>query len=238
MKAGTFRILLMSALLSLAALVWDRDGFAQDTGKSLRTELEALADQQGLTLSGIDKLENGVATAEGGGNLARRLDSLLKGYNYLLTYDTTGTITALRILGKSPSAEELEQRASVATRRYGNHHVVEAILVGPRGDRRTLPMLVDTGASTVVLPSSMIEEFGFKPSELRDGVGQTAAGPVNVKLGQLYSVQIGQAHLRNVAVGFIDDDKIGKQNLLGMSFLGRFRMTIDDEGDRMILLPK
>ena len=162
----------------------------------------------------------------------------MKGYNYLLTYDTTGTITALRILGKSPSAEELEQRASVATRRYGNHHVVEAILVGPRGDRRTLPMLVDTGASTVVLPSSMIEEFGFKPSELRGGVGQTAAGPVNVKLGQLYSVQVGQAHLRNVAVGFIDDDKIGKQNLLGMSFLGRFRMTIDDEGDRMILLPK
>jgi aspartyl protease family protein len=99
-------------------------------------------------------------------------------------------------------------------------------------------LLVDTGASTVVLPNSMMEELGFKPNELRDGESQTAAGSVNVKLGQLYSVQVGHAHLRDVAVGFIDDDKLGEQPLLGMSFLGRFRLTIDDENNRVMLLTR
>ncbi len=59
-----------------------------------------------------------------------------------------------------------------------------------------------------------------------------------MKLGKLNSVQVGHAHVRDVAVGFIEDEKIGEQHLLGMSFLGRFRLTIDDEGNRIILSPR
>ncbi len=239
MKAGALPILLMLVLLCLGALAWVRNGIAQETGKSLRNGLEALAYQHGFTISGIDKLEDGAALPpESGNNLAQRLESLLSGHNYLLMHDATGAISKLRILGPHPSAEELEQRVSVTTERRGDHHVAEAILVGPSGARRTLPLLVDTGASTVVLPISMMEELGFKPNELEDGESQTAAGPVKVKLGHLYSVQVGHAHLRNVAVAFIEDDKIGEQHLLGMSFLGRFRLTIDDERDRIILSPR
>ena len=235
MRTGALRMFLISVLLFLAALFWVRDGVAQETGTSLRNELEALASQHNFTISGINKLEDAAANLESEGSLDERLESLLSGYNYLLLHDATGEISKLSIIGPHPSAEALEQRVSVKTMRRGDHHLVEAVLVGPRGARRTLPLLVDTGASTVVLPSSMIGELGFKPSELRDGKSKTAAGPVNVKLGHLSSVQVGHAHLRNVAVGFIEDDRIGEQHLLGMSFLGRFRLTIDDENNRVML---
>lgn len=237
MKAGALRILLISTLLFSTALFWVRDGVVQETGTSLRNELEVLASQHSFTISGINKLEDEAANLGSEGSLDERLKSLLSGYNYLLVHDATGEISELRILGPHPSAEELERGVSVTMRR-GVHHLVEAILVGPRGARRTLPLLVDTGASTVVLPNSMMEELGFKPSELQDGETQTAAGSVNVKLGQLHSVQVGHAHLRDVAVGFIEDDKIGEQPLLGMSFLGRFRLTIDDENNRVMLLTR
>jgi aspartyl protease family protein len=238
MEAGALRILLISTLLFSAALFWVRDGIVQETGTSLRNELEVLASQHSFTISGINKLKDETAKLGSEASLDERLKSLLNGYNYLLVHDATGEISELRILGPHPSAEEVERRVAVKTMRRGVHHLVEAILVGPRGAKRTLPLLVDTGASTVVLPNSMIEELGFKPSELQDGETQTAAGSVNVKLGQLYSVQVGHAHLRDVGVGFIEDDKLGEQPLLGMSFLGRFRLTIDDENNRVMLLTR
>jgi aspartyl protease family protein len=238
MKAAALRLLPMAAVLCLAAIFWARDGVVQEAGTSLRNELEALARQHNFTISGINKLEDEAANLKNGEDLDERLKSLLSGYNYLLVHDATGEISDLCILGPHPSAAELERRVSVKTTRRGGRHLVEAILVGSGGARRIVPLLVDTGASTIVLPSSMMGELGFKPSELQDGKSRTAAGPVNVKLGQLHSVQVGHAHLRNVAVGFIEDDKIGEQHLLGMSFLGRFRLTIDDENSRVMLSPR
>ena len=238
LKAGARRMLLLSALLCLGVLGWGDDGLAQETGNGLRQALEALADEHDFTISGIDELEDSAAASDEGGSLAQRLNSLLLGYNFLLEHDASGAIARLRIFGPHPSAEEVAQRIAVRTTRRGDHHVVAATLVGPRGARRTLPLMVDTGASLVVLPSSMMKELGFKSRQLRVGESQTAAGPVEVKLGKLESVQVGHAFLRNVAVGFIEDDKLGEQNLLGMSFLGRFRLTIDDESDRIILLPR
>ena len=41
-----------------------------------------------------------------------------------------------------------------------------------------------------------------------------------------------------VAVSFLEGDKLGNQILLGMSFLDRFRLTIDDQHDRIILKRK
>ena len=238
MIAAAVRILLISAGLLLAAFFSAGDGVVQEAGTSLRSQLEALARQHSFTISGINKLEDEAANLESKESLDERLKSLLSGYNYLLVYNATGEISDLCILGPHPSAAELERRISVKTMRRGDRHVVEAILVGSRGARRIVPLLVDTGASTIVLPSSMMEKLGFEPSELQDRESRTAAGPVNVKLGQLHSVQVGHAHLRNVAVGFIEDDKIGEQHLLGMSFLGRFRLTIDDENSRVMLLPR
>jgi hypothetical protein len=39
----------------------------------------------------------------------------------------------------------------------------------------------------------------------------------------------------NVAVAFLDDDKLGNAGLLGMSVLGRYQLTIDDQENRITL---
>ena len=44
------------------------------------------------------------------------------------------------------------------------------------GRRRKLSLVVDTGATTVVLPSSMIGPLGFAAEDLQDGWSETAGG--------------------------------------------------------------
>jgi aspartyl protease family protein len=109
------------------------------------------------------------------------------------------------------------------------------ILTGADGDRVTVPMIVDTGASTIVLPSSLIARLGFDEEALADGLMETANRRVKGKKAILASVEIGQAVQRDVAVAFIEDDRLGGAMLLGMSFLGRYRLTIDDAENRITL---
>ena len=117
-------------------------------------------------------------------------------------------------------------------------HLLEAVLVGPGGTRQTFPLMLDTGASIVVLPSSKIEALDFAPGDLRPGTASTANGQVPIRIGTLRQVRIGRAKVDGVADGFIADDKIGENALLGMSFLDHFRVTIDDTADRLTLLPR
>ncbi len=112
-----------------------------------------------------------------------------------------------------------------------------ADLAGPGGDRITVPMIVDTGATSIVLPAPLIERLGFNAEALADGVMETANRRVRGKRAVLASVEIGAATESDVAVMFIDDDRLGGTMLLGMSFLGRYRLTIDDV-DNLITLTK
>jgi len=84
----------------------------------------------------------------------------------------------------------------------------------------------------------MIEPLGFTKEELDDDEAETANGIVAVKTGTLRSVRVGQATTGDVSVGFIADERIGNQYLLGMSFLDRFRLTIDEKTNRVVLLPR
>ena len=96
-------------------------------------------------------------------------------------------------------------------------------------------MIVDTGATTIVLPSSLIERLGFIAGDLTDGLVETANRRVPGKKAVLTTVSIGETVERDVAVTFIDDSRLGGTMLLGMSFLGRYRLTIDDADSRITL---
>ncbi len=67
-------------------------------------------------------------------------------------------------------------------------------------------------------------------------LGSTDPDPI--QFGELDRVRVGTAEIRKVRVGFIADDKIGENSLLGMSFLDHFRMTIDDANNRLTLVAK
>ncbi len=112
------------------------------------------------------------------------------------------------------------------------------MLVGPNGARIAASLIVDTGASAVVLPTLMMEPLGFKPEDLSPGVIQTANGAAPASRGTLAAVEVGGASVKDVAVTFLDDQRLAGHPLLGMSFLGRFRLTVDAADSDITLAPR
>ncbi len=208
---------------------------ADEIESDLRGQIERLASRHDFTVVGLERLRPAPAKPLTGDSLKRDLQTMLEDYNYLLIHAPDGGVRQVKILGYKVPAPP---RYSVRTTRRGQHHIVDAVLVGPGGKRQRFPLMLDTGASIVVLPSSKIDALGFAPGDLRPGTAATANGPVAIRLGTLRQVRIGRAKVDEVAVGFIADDKIGETSLLGMSFLNHFRVTIDDSADRLTLLPR
>ncbi len=130
----------------------------------------------------------------------------------------------------------------IRTRRSGAHHVVQGALSGPNGEVVAVELLVDTGATVIVLPESLIAPLGFENTDLEPGRAQTARGVVRTKNGRLERVMIGSessaAEREDVPVAFVHDRYIGGIALLGMSFLGQFRIMIDDRADEITLIER
>jgi len=196
----------------------------------LRAQLEALADAHRIRLDGAQRVLDGPPRSAAG-SLEAQLAVLLDGHNYVIQRDASGAITAVIVSGERSAAPPPARRVSVKTVRLGSNHFVEAVVMGERPVRTRLRLMLDTGASQVVLPKSMIEELGYgRPGnhDLLEAVLQTANGPVSGYLAKLRAVEVGPALETDVDVAFIDDDLLGGNKLLGMSFLGRFVVTLDD----------
>ena len=207
---------------------------AADDG--LQAQLTTLADDEGFSLFGLARIGDEPARAAGAPDLEARLQLLLDGYNYFLLYDADGHMSAVHILGEQPPAPPPPNRFFVQTTRQGQHHLVDATLTGPTGVWLQRQMIIDTGASTVVLPTSLIELLGIDPATLSQGWAETAGGRVLAKSGRLAVVAVGKAEARDVAVIFISDEKLGDKALLGMSFLQNFEFTIDDFAQQVVLI--
>ncbi len=98
-------------------------------------------------------------------------------------------------------------------------------------DGKTIHMLVDTGASSVVLANADAAAIGIDTGSLRYSVpvmtanGRTAAAPVT-----LSEISIGPILRRNISALVAQDGQLG-QSLLGMSFLstlGSMQMQTDE----------
>lgn len=201
---------------------------------SLRAALGALARAHGIAMHGLETVDDQPAPATAG-TPRRRLEALLGDYSYMLVRKPGGGVDSVLIMGRKRRVLPPPEAIEIETSRRGAHHVVIAVLTGPGGDRVTVPMIVDTGASTIVLPASLIGRLGFDAEALEDGMLETANRRVRGKKAVLASVAIGAALQRDVRVAFIDDDRLGGTMLLGMSFLGRYRLTIDDAENRITL---
>lgn len=232
----SFRLPLVVSALLWAYSAGSAPAFA--AAGELRAELETLAAQAGFPIEGLDRVDPEPAGIAHGA-LAERLKVLLQDYNYLIIETAPGTIKKVLITSRKRSeSRKSASGGAIETTRLGTHHQVEAMVVGPNGVSKTLPLLIDTGASMIVLPNSMAAELGFLPEQLQGGVSRTASGTVPVKIGVLSSVWVGPVSAADVQVSFIDDRRLNGALLLGMSFLNRFRMTIDDAKNELILFAK
>ncbi len=209
---------------------------AQADSDRLRDVLRNLSRQHDFSISGIHRITEDVKARRASGPLRERLNKLLKSYNYVLVHRQSGGVESLLIAGRKVARGERPQTVVIATKRRGAHHVVEAQLISRTGSRLTVPLIVDTGASTIVLPLSMASELGFDPNSLVPIDMRTANGVVSMLRGELWAVQVADVRVSNVAVTFVDDAKVGFVRLLGMSFLKGFRVVLDDKSARLMLI--
>ena len=203
----------------------------------LRDQLQALAGRHGFTIEHLERVGDAPAR-EVEGDVALQLERLLDDFNFVLVAGPTGAIERVLISSAKSTEPRVARRVVVPLRRAGAHHLASAVLIGPRGEQRSMALMIDTGATTVVLPDTMIPLLGFAESDLRDGHSQTANGRIAVKRGILSAMRVGNASTQDVEVNFVPAARLGRRGLLGMSFLRQFRFTIDDERDELIMQAK
>ncbi len=98
-------------------------------------------------------------------------------------------------------------------------------------------LLVDTGASIVVLSNRLGERLGtLYNTNLPQMEFQTAGGKVKTPLFILDSLQLGSVTVHNVEAT-TNPNLEGMDGLLGMSFLGEFKMEMNREHAWLLLKP-
>ena len=147
---------------------------------------------------------------------------LVAGYSYREEILTLGHRVAGELLppGSALRADnQVEGERSVRIRRRPDGHFVAKTQV----NGVSLNMLIDTGASTVVLKPADAQKLGIDVDKLRYSVPvQTANGTAYAAHVRLRSLTLGPISLTDVEALVAKPGAL-KENLLGMSFLSRLR---------------
>ena len=161
------------------------------------------------------------------------ISALAAGYNFRDELLTLGARVAAEIAPSSSLARldiQSEGEQSVRIRRRPDgHFVARTSLNGTQ-----LTMLVDTGASMVVLRPEDAQKLGIAASKLRYTVpvqtanGTTYAAPVTLKNVSIGQIKFGEIEALVAKPGTLRD------SLLGMSFLNRLR-SYEFSGDFLTL---
>jgi aspartyl protease family protein len=118
---------------------------------------------------------------------------------------------------------QIDQERSVRIRKRPDGHfmVHTTVQTETNGGSIALQMLVDTGASTVVLRPEDSRRLGFEIDQLRYVVPvQTANGTTYAASIRLASLSVGKIKMNNVEALVAKRGTL-RENLLGMSFLNR-----------------
>lgn len=165
---------------------------------------------------------------------------LIAGVAFVAGYGVAVATTSPQFERTERAAAEIPQReAQVATPQFSGR---EIFAVDERGhvetfadiDGREMRVLVDTGASAVVLRESDARRAGysFQGSDFTVPVN-TANGQTHFARVQLREVELGDIRVRNVDA-LVGRDEDLATNLLGMTFLGRLE-SFRFEGRELIL---
>lgn len=238
-------------ILPLLLLPWAAEANKVRVGE----ELQRLSAIHGFSVVGLETTEDATARA-GGEELYPRLRRLLEGFDHVIVQTPGGGVDRVIVMGETVPFVPVPRSAGGApgqggsgskppagdivldTERRGTQHSVNVSLEGAGGKRVSRSLLIDTGADFVVLPASLVASLGIAPAQLRRDEMQTANGKVRARVGVIPAVWLGDRRIPDVLAAFIDDGKLGNNGLLGMSVLGRYTMTIDDEAGRLTLASK
>jgi len=98
-------------------------------------------------------------------------------------------------------------------------------------------LILDTGATSTVISRRLASLLSIRPTATM--VGQTVGGLITAPIARLSSLKIGRAELTDLSViihDFSRDPRI--EGLLGMDFLGQFRVSLDSQKQLLVLSPR
>ena len=176
-----------------------------------------------------------VLAVDGGDPKTVRLGQTWNGIKVLAVEKTRATI---EFEGKQRILS-LGQHYRSAPARSGRQSVTLA--ADPRGhffadatvNEQPVRLVVDTGASVVVLSAADATRMGIDWRQGRAAPMQTANGATVGYLVKLQSIRVGGIELQNID-GVVVEQGLGTYGLLGMSFLNRLEMR--REGEKMELI--
>jgi clan AA aspartic protease (TIGR02281 family) len=98
-------------------------------------------------------------------------------------------------------------------------------------------MMVDSGSSTVLVPSRFAEEFDVVPEEYDQKVTCTLADGRQVEgtLKKLGSVRVGKFIVKDVECVVLGPEAVAAELLLGMSYLGRFEFKLNPDAGTLTM---
>ncbi len=156
---------------------------------------------------------------------------LMAGYLYRYELqDVASRMTAGLIPGSPISSTAGDGRETVTLLRIDDRHFAANV----EANGTSVQMLVDTGASIVVLSEADAKAAGFDPQSLNyDTPVSTANGVTTAARIRLDSLSIGNIERRNVPAMVARADALDT-SLLGMNFLSQLT-SFEFRGDRLIL---
>ena len=146
---------------------------------------------------------------------------------------TTSRRFVLAVASLLVALPALARRVEVPIEGSGKILIVEAS-INQRGTGR---YIVDTGATYCVVSQERAKELSL--AGRKDGQKihvTTANGIVEATLAEARRIDVGDAVARDVAVAVMDGDPVpGLDGLIGLSFLQRFKYSVDST-DRILKL--
>jgi len=136
-----------------------------------------------------------------------------------------------------PAAETSATGAITIPVKINGPRVVVPVTLVSGNSSSTGNLLVDTGAAQTMISKRLAREIRLLSidSQTRTGIG----GSIQVDVGQVESVKVGDAEVKNMRVSIHDRGyDFGSEGLLGFDFLGRFQMSVDTEKQVMVLTPR
>lgn len=157
---------------------------------------------------------------------------------FSVSFQTPESIDLAELIGpldrrlKQVEKEVFQETISLETNQSGS------ILVNVTIGETSVPMILDSGASMVILPSEIAAKVGVtipaNPQAIRlvlaDGRSIAASGVVIPKM------RVGLFEVENVDAAVLEPNALGSEPLLGMTFLGNFKFEIDGPSKTLKLL--
>lgn len=156
---------------------------------------------------------------------------LVAGYQYRYEIqDVASRISAGLVPGSPLSRTDADGRISVLLERLGNGHFeVRAVI-----NDASVPVMIDTGATSTVLTYDDARRAGLNPQNLAYNIPvMTANGRTHAARATADEIRVGEIVRKRVPVLVADTGRL-ERSLLGMNFIGTLS-GFDMRGERLIL---